>query len=119
MRRCRISSSGRALTKGNIALNSVNTIIIKPPEMIPALNTKQIDAFVAWEPYPAKAVTAGVGEVLAYSSDLWPKHPCCVVVVDTQFMDKNPRIGRGEYSGRMSKPRDSSLTSRTKPFKLA
>ena len=84
----------RALSKGDIALKSVNTIIIKPPEMIPALNTKQIDAFVAWEPYPAKGVTAGVGKVLVYSSDLWPKHPCCVVVVDTQFLNKNPELVR-------------------------
>ena len=85
----------RALTGNSIALNSVNTIIIKPPEMIPALNTKQIDAFVAWEPYPAKAVTSGAAGVLAFSSEMWPKHPCCVVVVDTQFMNKNPQSVRG------------------------
>ena len=81
----------RALTANSIALNSVNTIIIKPPEMIPALNTKQIDAFVAWEPYPSKAVTSGTARILASSSEMWPKHPCCVVVVDTQFMNKNPQ----------------------------
>ncbi|MGO9118605.1 MAG: ABC transporter substrate-binding protein [Desulfomonilaceae bacterium] len=85
----------RALTGNSIALNSVNTIIIKPPEMIPALNTKQIDAFVAWEPYPAKAVTSGTAEVLASSSEMWPKHPCCVLVVDTQFMNKNPQSVAG------------------------
>jgi len=82
----------RALSKGDIELNSVNTIIIKPPEMVPALSAKQIDAFVAWEPYPAKGVTAGIGEALVHSSDLWPRHPCCVVVVDNQFMDKNPEL---------------------------
>ena len=81
----------RALTANSIALNSVNTIIIKPPEMIPALNTKQIDAFVAWEPYPAKAATSKTAGVLAFSSELWPKHPCCVVVVDTRFMNNNPQ----------------------------
>jgi NitT/TauT family transport system substrate-binding protein len=84
----------RALSKDGIALNSVNTIIIKPPEMVPALNTKQIDAFVAWEPYPAKAVTGGAGATLVPSSDLWPKHPCCVVVVETQFLEKNPELVR-------------------------
>ncbi len=85
----------RTLTGSGIALNSVNTIIIKPPEMIPALNTKQVDAFVAWEPYPAKAVTSGTAGVLAFSSQMWPKHPCCVVVVDTQFMNKNPQSVEG------------------------
>ncbi|MEW6111033.1 MAG: ABC transporter substrate-binding protein [Thermodesulfobacteriota bacterium] len=85
----------RALSKDGIELNAVNTIIIKPPEMIPVLTTKQIDAFVAWEPYPAKGVTSGAASVLAFSSDLWPKHPCCVVVVDARFMNKNPELVNG------------------------
>jgi len=85
----------RALSNSGIELNSVNTIIIKPPEMIPALTTKQIDAFVAWEPYPAKAVTSGAASVLAFSSDLWPKHPCCVLVVDARFLGKNPEPVKG------------------------
>jgi NitT/TauT family transport system substrate-binding protein len=85
----------RALSNSGIDLKSVNTIIIKPPEMIPALNTKQIDAFVAWEPYPAKGVTSELASVLAFSSDLWPKHPCCVVVVDTRFMSKSPELVKG------------------------
>jgi len=85
----------RALTNDSVALTSVNTVIIKPPEMIPALKTKQIDAFVAWEPYPAKAVTSGVGALLAPSSELWPKHPCCVLVVDTRFLSKKPELVKG------------------------
>jgi len=85
----------RALTGNSIALNSVNTIIIKPPEMIPALNTKQIDAFVAWEPYPAKAVTSGASCLLAVFSEMWRTHPFCFVVVNTQFMNKNPQSVRG------------------------
>ena len=30
--------------------NGAKVTIIKPPEMIGALRTKQIDAFIAWEP---------------------------------------------------------------------
>ena len=45
----------KALTQVDIHIKSVNVIIIKPPEMIPALSTKQINGFVAWEPYPSKA----------------------------------------------------------------
>jgi NitT/TauT family transport system substrate-binding protein len=82
----------KALSNGNIPIKEVNVIIIKPPEMIPALRTKQIDAFVAWEPYPSKAVTAGVGEVLIPSGKIWPKHPCCVLVADNKFIEKNPEI---------------------------
>ncbi len=82
----------KALTDNGIPVKAVNVIILKPPEMIPALRTNQIDAFVAWEPYPAKAITSGVGEILVPSGKIWPKHPCCVLVADTQFIEKNPEI---------------------------
>ena len=80
----------KALNDAHIPVKNVNVIIIKPPEMIPALRTKQIDAFVAWEPYPSKAVTSDVGAVLVQSGKIWPKHPCCVVVADTRFIKTNP-----------------------------
>ena len=80
----------RALSRSQIQVKSVNVIIVKPPEMIPALQTKQIDAFVAWEPYPSKSITSGVGEILNASRSLWPKHPCCVVVAETQYLEKHP-----------------------------
>lgn len=85
----------KALFQNNIPSRSVNVIIIKPPEMIPTLQTKQIDAFVAWEPYPSKAITKGIGEVLVYSGEIWPRHPCCVVVVDTQFLGNHPDVVQG------------------------
>jgi len=79
-----------ALDKNKISQKAVNSIIIKPPEMIPTLRDGQIDAFVAWEPYPAKAVTLKVGRVLTYSGAIWPKHPCCVVAVAESFAQKYP-----------------------------
>jgi NitT/TauT family transport system substrate-binding protein len=87
----------KALTDKDIPIKDVNVIIIKPPEMIPALRTKQIDAFVAWEPYPSKASTLGVGRVLISSGKIWPRHPCCVVVADTEFMKKNPEVIKGIF----------------------
>ena len=51
----------KALIKFNVDQKSVNVMVLKPPEMIGALRTGQIDAFIAWEPYPAKALTMGVG----------------------------------------------------------
>jgi NitT/TauT family transport system substrate-binding protein len=85
----------KALSNSHIPIKAVNVIIIKAPEMIPALRTKQIDAFVAWEPYPSKAVTLRFGEVLIPSGKIWPKHPCCVVIANTKFIGKNPEIVRG------------------------
>lgn len=85
----------KALAQNNILAKSVNVIIIKAPEMIPALESKQVDAFVSWEPYPAKAVASQIGKVLLYSGKIWPSHPCCVVVADAVFLKKNPEVVRG------------------------
>jgi len=79
----------RALKNVGVAFESVNIIIVKPPEMIGALRTDQIDAFIAWEPYPAKAGTMDVGRILAGSKDIWAGHPCCVLVAGKQFLEKH------------------------------
>jgi len=65
----------KALLKFKVDPKSVSTIVLKPPEMIGALRTGQIDAFIAWEPYPAKARTMGIGRVLLTSGDIWKDHP--------------------------------------------
>lgn len=82
----------KALDSAGIDIKKVNIMVIKPPEMIPALQNKQIDAFIAWEPHPSKAVTMGVGKILMPSSKIWKGHPCCVVAVHGDFYTKNPAI---------------------------
>ncbi len=79
----------KALNKYGIKVNKVKYIVLKPPEMIGALKSDQIDAFIAWEPYPAKAVTMGIGRILMTSNNIWKGHPCCVLAVDTEYMSKN------------------------------
>jgi NitT/TauT family transport system substrate-binding protein len=80
----------KALFNAGVDSSRVNILIIKPPEMIGALRTDQIDAFIAWEPYPSKAAVAEVGRNLASSKDIWPDHPCCVLVSDSKFMESKP-----------------------------
>lgn len=80
----------KALKKNQVPLEKVNIIVLKPPEMIGALRTDQIDGFIAWEPYPSKAATMGVGRNLATSHDIWPDHPCCVLVTSIDFLQKHP-----------------------------
>jgi NitT/TauT family transport system substrate-binding protein len=80
----------KAIAIANLELGSVNIIVIKPPEMINALRTNQIDAFIAWEPYPSKAGVMKVGKNLATSNDIWADHPCCVLVADSKFLKNNP-----------------------------
>jgi NitT/TauT family transport system substrate-binding protein len=80
----------KALIDAGIEDSNPTIITIKPPEMITVLTTAQIDAFIAWEPYPSLAVTKETGKIFRYSKDIWPDHPCCVLVVSTEFMEKNP-----------------------------
>ncbi len=78
----------KALLNSGVDPNRVKIIVLKPPEMIGALRTKQIDAFIAWEPYPAKAQTLEAGRVLLASREVWKDHPCCVLVADNGFLAK-------------------------------
>jgi NitT/TauT family transport system substrate-binding protein len=56
-------------------------IELKPPEMVTALATGQIDAFIVAEPFGAQAQLQNVGKVLALSKEIWPEHICCVLNV--------------------------------------
>jgi NitT/TauT family transport system substrate-binding protein len=81
----------KALTASGMDPKTVNIIVLKPPEMIGALQNRQIDAFIAWEPHPAKAQTMGVGRVLLTSHDIWKDHPCCVLVASDRFLSDRPQ----------------------------
>ena len=66
----------RSFRKAGLAPTDVTFITISPSEMATALSRGQIDAFIAWQPFPARAVVSGQGRILADSSDMWPGHPC-------------------------------------------
>jgi len=89
----------RALLKFKTQPEQVKIMVLKPPEMIGALRTDQIDAFIAWEPYPAKAVTMGVGRILAFSRDIWKDHPCCVLAADVKFLETQLEKAKGVVRG--------------------
>jgi len=89
----------RALLKSKTEPDQVKIMVLKPPEMIGALRTDQIDAFIAWEPYPAKAVTMGVGRILAFSRDIWKDHPCCVLAADAKFLEDHMEKAKGVVRG--------------------
>jgi NitT/TauT family transport system substrate-binding protein len=80
----------RAVSNAGINFGQINVIVLKPPEMIQALGQGNIDAFIAWQPYPALAAGKEGAVVLLYSSDIWKDHPCCVLVGSAQFCRKHP-----------------------------
>ena len=80
----------RVLIHHGIDFSSLKIIVLKPPEMIMALRGHQIQAFVAWEPYPSQAITLNVGKRLTTSREMWPTHPCCVLVASRDFIQQHP-----------------------------
>lgn len=80
----------KALAKSGIEKSEVPIMVLKPPEMIGALRTGQIAGFIAWEPYPAKALTMDVGRILVSSREIWEGHPCCVLAVQNRFLKTRP-----------------------------
>jgi NitT/TauT family transport system substrate-binding protein len=89
----------KALLKFKTEPDQVKIMVLKPPEMIGALRTDQIDAFIAWEPYPAKAITMGEGRILASSRDIWKDHPCCVLAADVKFLEMQLEKAKGVVRG--------------------
>lgn len=77
----------KVLAKTNLPAGQTNIMVIKPPEMIGALRSGDIDGFIAWEPFPARALTMDIGKVLVPSRDIWKDHPCCVLAVDSRFLE--------------------------------
>lgn len=76
-------SAALILSKGS--KESVKYVTLAPKDMKNALSTGQIDAYIAWEPYVSDSVVGDVGEVLMWSDEVMPNHPCCVVVVSNSF----------------------------------
>ncbi len=50
----------------------------------------EIGGFIVAEPFGSQAIAEGYGEEFYLSKDLWPKHPCCVVVVKNELVEQNP-----------------------------
>jgi NitT/TauT family transport system substrate-binding protein len=79
------------LTKeGNLKPNEVRLIVMAPPDMPPALASKQIAGFIVAEPFNAAAEGLKVGKVLRFTGDVWKDHACCVVFMHEQDLTARP-----------------------------
>ncbi len=90
-----------AFSREGIDPSCCTVITIKPPEMGGLLTRSQIDAFIAWEPYPSLA-TQERGTVLLSSKEIWPDHPCCVLVASTSFIREHPAQVSALYAAHLA-----------------
>lgn len=75
----------KGLRNAGLTPEMLGLMVLKPPEMLPAMEAGDIDCFIAWEPHPTQAVTMGTGTVVARSGTLWKEHPCCVLIAQDTF----------------------------------
>ncbi len=81
----------KLLTDKGINPNAdVKLLDMSPPEMVNALSTGKVDAFIVAEPFGGQAEMQKVGKVLVLSKDIWHDHICCVLNVQEELVQKNP-----------------------------
>jgi NitT/TauT family transport system substrate-binding protein len=61
------------------------------------LATKQIDGYIAWQPFVSIGSKSGIGKVVAYSGQLPPansnvNHPCCILFARDDLIAQNPDL---------------------------
>jgi len=69
-----------------------NTPIVTSVSQMPTLlNNREIDAYIAWEPFCSQAIADGYGRALVggTSHEIWEGHPCCILAVRNDFLEKN------------------------------
>jgi len=61
------------------------------PQAIEFDEDGEIGGFIVAEPFGSQAISEGHGQQFYLSKDLWPKHPCCVVVIKDEIIQKYPQ----------------------------
>ena len=81
------------LTASDVDISSVDIY------MLPStLASEKVDAYIAYEPYVSLAPYRNIGNVLMYSDEIMPGHPCCVIIARQEFIDQQP-AGTPKISG--------------------
>lgn len=70
-------------------------VVLPPADMVPALASNSIAAFIVADPFNALAETTGVGRILRFTGDVWRDHACCVTVVSEDFVGATPLAAQG------------------------
>lgn len=62
------------------------------PEIMEWDEEGRVGGFIVAEPFGSQVVSAGYGTEFALSKDMWPNHPCCVVVVREDVLRSNAAV---------------------------
>ncbi len=65
---------------------------IKMPEIMKA--NEDVAGFMVAEPVATKAIATEVGNLEFYSANRWEDHPCCIVAMQDDFIQKHPEAAQ-------------------------
>ena len=65
---------------------------VAPPVQMPTImkENPEVGGFIVAEPIGSSAISKGIADLQFISSSLWPDHPCCVVAMRNEFIEKYP-----------------------------
>jgi len=72
-----------------LAKDEVNLFILPPPDMPTALLGNKIDGYIVADPFNALAQIKFNARIMRFTGDIWKNHPCCVIVANENFINKN------------------------------
>jgi nitrate/nitrite transport system substrate-binding protein len=64
--------------------------VLPPPEMVANLRAKNVDGYLAPDPFNQRAVHEQVGFIHVLSKELWDRHPCCAFAASREFVETMP-----------------------------
>jgi NitT/TauT family transport system substrate-binding protein len=73
---------------------TVKLVILPPADMVPALASGSIAAFIVADPFNALAEVNDAGRILRFTGDVWRDHACCVTVVSEKFLADRGAAGQ-------------------------
>ena len=77
------------LTDNGMSLDDINESAMKVPSINDALKTGNLPAAITFQPYVSLGETDDAIDELVDSSEIFPGHPCCVVVASDDFLKNN------------------------------
>lgn len=77
----------------------VKLVVMAPSDMLPALATGRVAAYIVAEPFVALSEVNKVGKVLRFTGDVWKEHACCVALMHQQDLEGRPEWSQKVVSG--------------------
>jgi len=79
--------------------NQVKLVVMAPSDMLPALATVRVAAYIVAEPFVALSEVNKVGKVLRFTGDVWKEHACCVALMHQQDLEGRPEWSQKVITG--------------------